>query len=610
MDRRGRTALPARILHPPFGALLLAVLAAAVSAPVADCWFPLNDEGALLTNAARILRGAVFYRDLDAYPFPAPTYLLAAAMGLLGEDVAVARGLAAAIYVAVALGLYACAVQVLPRSRAALVALLLLGCKGWAWPAFTSYFYSDVAFLGAVGATACLLRFGSVGRGAWLALAGIGTALSILSKQSLGLLLAALFGGLLLLPGVRPGLPGLARMAPARRASCFALAAAAPCLLALAYFAWHGVAGHMLESGLLRPFTGYLPTSAIPFGPMLQWWEAGSLGWFWGAPYIATPLWNLIAKTTFSSAAAERISWLGAELASRALYSSVPLLLAWAGLRMARELWTGRRLRADTEACLPIAALALAATGSAFPRADFFHVMSVYPALVLLWMALRARRPVSRVEAGAVAALAAGGLLLLAALVQRLDQRVELERGRLWVEDASRWPGPLVRELQAVVPPGESFFVYGSEATLYFLADRYFPWPFAQLYPGQAGNDGGRALAEILRRERPRIVVRGIPRWPGLPPLPEYTPLLRDEIHKGWQRDLSDVERGLVPGEPGQPPLIAVYRRRPRRARPGATRLPTSGGQRPPASAGRTARSSTSRSRAAPRGTRGVPSSP
>ena len=32
-----------------------------------------NDEGALLTAAGRILRGGVFYRDIDAYPFPART---------------------------------------------------------------------------------------------------------------------------------------------------------------------------------------------------------------------------------------------------------------------------------------------------------------------------------------------------------------------------------------------------------------------------------------------------------------------------------------------------------------------------------------------------------
>ena len=32
-----------------------------------------NDEGALLTAAGKILRGGVFYRDIDAYPFPAQT---------------------------------------------------------------------------------------------------------------------------------------------------------------------------------------------------------------------------------------------------------------------------------------------------------------------------------------------------------------------------------------------------------------------------------------------------------------------------------------------------------------------------------------------------------
>ncbi|HEM45461.1 MAG TPA: hypothetical protein ENO23_00280, partial [Alphaproteobacteria bacterium] len=59
---------------------LLLVAAALLSYLYADRDLPFADEGATLTAAARILRGDVFYRDIDAYPFPGAAYLLAGAM--------------------------------------------------------------------------------------------------------------------------------------------------------------------------------------------------------------------------------------------------------------------------------------------------------------------------------------------------------------------------------------------------------------------------------------------------------------------------------------------------------------------------------------------------
>ncbi|MBW2388458.1 MAG: hypothetical protein JRG89_08470, partial [Deltaproteobacteria bacterium] len=78
-----------------------------------------SDEGALLATAGRILRGDVFYQDIDAYPFPGSNYLLALAMSLLGEHLSVARLLAALIYSGIVVTLYAIALQLLDRQRAA-----------------------------------------------------------------------------------------------------------------------------------------------------------------------------------------------------------------------------------------------------------------------------------------------------------------------------------------------------------------------------------------------------------------------------------------------------------------------------------------------------------
>ena len=74
------------LCRPAFFGPLLVALAAGLSVWLMDRGSPPNDEGALLTNAARILRGDVFYRDIDAYPFPAATYLLAGACVYIVES--------------------------------------------------------------------------------------------------------------------------------------------------------------------------------------------------------------------------------------------------------------------------------------------------------------------------------------------------------------------------------------------------------------------------------------------------------------------------------------------------------------------------------------------
>ena len=90
---RGTDVLGRPLIFAP----LLVGLAAALSLWFANRGLPIPDEGAILTNAAKILRGAVFYRELDADPFPGATYCLAFFMKLFGEHLSVARGLAAPV---------------------------------------------------------------------------------------------------------------------------------------------------------------------------------------------------------------------------------------------------------------------------------------------------------------------------------------------------------------------------------------------------------------------------------------------------------------------------------------------------------------------------------
>jgi hypothetical protein len=92
-----------------------------------------------------------------------------------------------------------------------------------------------------------------------------------------------------------------------------------------------------------------------------------------------------------------------------------------------------------------------------------------------------------------------------------------------------------VEYLREEVGEGERLFVYGHEAYYYFLAARFYPWPFSQLYPGQAGGDEGRALVALLEREPPERVVSGMLSWPGMPALPGYTPLVVEYLKARYE---------------------------------------------------------------------------
>ena len=113
-----------------FGRNLRVAVALGLAGAVLSWWFathtrPMSDEGAVLTAAAKLLRGGVFYREIDAYWLPGSAYLAAFAMKLFGEHLSVARVLAAISYLGMVLGLYALALRLLGARRAG-----LFGCQG------------------------------------------------------------------------------------------------------------------------------------------------------------------------------------------------------------------------------------------------------------------------------------------------------------------------------------------------------------------------------------------------------------------------------------------------------------------------------------------------
>jgi hypothetical protein len=489
-------------------------------------------------------------------------------MRIFGEHLAVARWMAAGCYCAIVASLYTAALQLMDRRWAALFGLSLLSFKFLAWPAFSAYTYWDVSFLGASVAIAALVGHGFRGPSPRLLLAGAGIGLAFACKQSIGIYLGAACTATLLFPGIVTGIRGDTLRRRLGEVATLLLGIAATLAPFLGYFAIQGLLGRMLYSGLIRPLTRYLPTSAIPFSPTLAWWRFGDLQGDAAGPYFSDLYWHMLQQQQLPGPDAYPFYWFAGELFSRLVYTSIPIVFAWV---LARRIRTGRR--GDDAAANPflLGALALAVVASAFPRADAIHVFSVYPVVALLFFSLLGRgsnppRAAGRLWAagGGVALLLAICLVLNARYQAQLTHRVRLPRAEVWVDPAEAWIEPLVETVSQSVPRGERIFVYGHEAHLYFLTGRFYPWPYSQLYPGQEGGDGGLMLSILLKRVPPRLVLRGILNWPGTPPLPEYAPDLFNYIWANFEIDRNFfVEHPVPAGEAPPAWVISVMRPRP-----------------------------------------------
>lgn len=550
----------------------LAVLGLLVSSAYVGYRLPPSDEGAILTQAAKILRGGVFYRDIDAYPFPAAAYLLAGAMGLFGEHVAVARWLAVGIYCGILLALYAIAVQLLERRRAALLGISFLAFKFVAWPGLTAYCYWDLAFLFACLAIALLLPSLEEGdsRGSpRLLAAGLCAGLSLASKQSLGIYLT---GAAVLLLWLRPRPSGSWRRSPARmrELAAFGVGAAAPVLLMLGYFAAQGVLPEMVGSGLVRPLSTYLPTSGISGLAPLRWWELGELQDLSAFPYWVEPYWRMLTFQRLPGESLYPLYWLAGEVFARVLYTSVLVAFVAAGVHRFRTVGDGRAPR--DRRLHAFAALAFAVVLSAAPRLDLPHVISVYPLVLVLLFCLwerlvRADRgfrlglAAVRIETTSVLLLVVGAAILTGIHHSHLSYRLTLERADLRIDPVDAYTESVVRFISDELESDDRLFVLGHDAQYYFLSGRFYPWPFVQLYPGQEGGDGGRELAELLQREPPKLVVTGTLRIPGVPLLSAYAPHLDRYVRSRYVFDPRAAER--YPPPPGRPlSLVAVLRPR------------------------------------------------
>jgi hypothetical protein len=555
------------LVRPNVFAPLLVALTMAISALLVDRGLPTNDEGGILALAARVLRGEVFYRDLDSYHFPGATYLLAGWLAVFGETVNAARWLAAVVFSGLVLGLYLTAVQLVDRRRAALFGVGLLSFKALASPAFTAFMYSDLALCFAAFAMAIYIGHDYDGPSRRLAGVGFLVALATATKQNVGIYLTAT---IFVLIAFSPRLLGIGDWNRRRRLRELAAYTGGFCVAAvpmLGYFLVEGLLPRLFTSGLLRPLLQYLPTSGISYAEPLKWWDLGGLEGVAGFPFFVAPFWSMLMNEQLPGPALYPFYWIAGELFSRALYTALPVVFLVVAWRCIRAL-IAKRFDSGDAVLFSFYALAGAIVFSAFPRADLYHLMSVYPVVFLMLFTLGGRG--RSADAGAPAAsprLAAWGVALLLAVSLLLGvahqaqktYRFRVARADLRIDPSKAWVETVVDYLENTLEPNEKFFVYGQEAHFYFYTGRHFPWPFPWIYPGQVGDERGRPLARVLVNHPPRVMLRGVMAWPGLPGISDYTPAVLRFATLNYHGDLDFFEEHPPPaGDPPPPWAMSI----------------------------------------------------
>ena len=209
----------------------------------------LLDEGSTATQALRILRGDLIYRDFFTVVTPLSYYTIASLFQLFGEQLMVMRWAALATGLGIALVTLIVARQVCAWPFAAAAALMT---TVWGWFLVTPNFYSLEAALFSLIALACFVRAGPLH---WVVAAGIATGLTAMTKQNVGAytaagLLIAIWASMLLeaTPGLRARLRATAALI------------AGICIPVVPVMLWLVISGagpYLYESWIYYPLTKY-----------------------------------------------------------------------------------------------------------------------------------------------------------------------------------------------------------------------------------------------------------------------------------------------------------------------------------------------------------------
>jgi hypothetical protein len=528
--------LAARCSHSVLGLAALSVL---VQLPFLRRGILPLDEGTLLATADALAHGDTLYVDRVTFVAPLGFELVGVLLRLFGPHVLVGRVLQVAAFSACTLLVYAILRETAGRRAALLGALAVLGIKPLGFALSTVANYSQLALPLCLGCVLLGLRFLRSGRPAWLAAAGAAAGLTLLTKQNMGLWVGLAVGlavGGDWLRGER------AFGALLRRGGVLLAGVVAPLALAAAWYASRGALGGMFQYAVLD-LAHLQGAYAIPPPPLGLWTLRPDIQLL-TFRYAPGPLMALLFERKLSLGSLPVA--LGVDLLAKGAYY-VPLVallvLAVQLLRRGAARLPGR----EWSSLLLVGAFGAVCYASMLYRADWTHLMNVYPGLLIpcavALSRLSTRWRAVRLLGGLLFALWLGaGVATSAALMAIPSAPLDTPRGRLVgaqrvVENA----GPVVHYL-AARPPDESIAVLPSAPLYYFLAGRHMPLAHDLFMPGLIGPRADRRTADELAAVE-RVVFDP---WP-LPfvysSMPEYAPLTSAVLAEEFR-----VERVLSPG--------------------------------------------------------------
>ena len=376
-----------------------------------------GDEGILVHGAMRLLGGEALYRDVFGILPPAGYLIVCAWMKVFGMGLAVVRGLAIAVIVAITALTYL-ATNLAARSRG-LAASLAIAWVLLSQGTLTVVSHHWLATAASMASAVCLLFLANGAPGRWTAFfAGVfAGAAAMVSSMRGALACAAVLAILLAVPTGRPRLAG-ALVGVAIVPSAMVAYAASQAVLAVA-----------LEEVILYPARHYTGVQALPFG-------AGA----WPQ-----------------------------QVALVALFPAAFVLAGFALLRM-RTGWRDARF---------LAAFVLAVVGllGSYPRPDSVHLAFTAPlgGPLLALLAVEVRRPgriALAVLFGSLSLIGASGML---ASAERAGRAAAVSTARGAVAADPDLPARDLAALMGLVErtsPGSAFFFYPYSPLLPYLTAR------------------------------------------------------------------------------------------------------------------------------------------
>ncbi len=481
----------------PRAGLALFLVSLALQVPFLDRGISHLDEGSILAIAERLRHGEVLYRDRSTFVAPLTYELLRLLFDVFGPSFLVARILQALVFSGCVVLVYALLRAVAGGRAAAAGAIAMLALKSWAFPAWTMLNYSQVAMLLCLTTVWAVSRFLDRRRAGWLALAAVALGVTVLAKQNLGVLLGFTVAATVAADAWYDGAPLSALLL---RWSALGLAALPIAVAAVAYAA-QGALGDLVAHTILR-----VPAVAAQYGiplPVAVVWSADR-GAFMAAsfPYFPPPLFHVGWQEHWDIARFP--ASVAIELAVKGAYFVPLFAILWCVVAARR----GFRRRSDRTAwsrLVLITTFAAVAYASMLYRADWIHLMNVYPPLLIACVvAFRGAAPPSRrrVLAGvAVLALWVALGVLLAVLTFWLYRApLETPRGRLLVPRYEADDTARVLDYAARVPPGVRLAFMRHEPLYYFLTGREIPIEVDLVLPGYVGPDDDERIAAELAR--------------------------------------------------------------------------------------------------------------